>query len=152
MFFSNAFGDVLTFNPDTDPNTVSVCLAGEEGMKRDYFGSYDPARPGSMAYHWRQVAYHPTFNGGCVLGVHGNSGYLFTFRPPRPGQGALLRVLRRITSAPSQACGMWDQFSYGYLGFAIGSPSFPDHLFYLTGSPFPICLLLSFSFFPFARL
>jgi hypothetical protein len=29
-------------------------------------------------------------------------------------------VLGRITSEPSQRAGMFDQFSYGYLGFALG--------------------------------
>jgi len=42
-------------------------------------------------------------------------------------------VLDRITSAPSRRGGMFDQFSYGYLGFTLG----PDGrtLYYLTGGP-----------------
>jgi hypothetical protein len=42
-------------------------------------------------------------------------------------------VLGRITSQPSQTTGMFDQFSYGYLGFALGPDG--DTLHYLTGGP-----------------
>jgi hypothetical protein len=44
-----------------------------------------------------------------------------------------LEVLARLTSEPSQRSGMFDQFSYGYLGFALG----PDGrtIYYLTGGP-----------------
>jgi hypothetical protein len=43
------------------------------------------------------------------------------------------RKLDRITSAPSKRSGMFDQFSYGYLGFTLG----PDGhtIYYLTGGP-----------------
>ena len=64
-----------------------------------------------------------------IYGVHGNSGYLFRFDP----RAERVEVLRRITSEPSQTSGMFDQFSYGYLGFALG----PDEqtIYYLTGGP-----------------
>jgi hypothetical protein len=44
-----------------------------------------------------------------------------------------VEVLDRIASADSRRSGMFDQFSYGYLGFALG----PDHrtIYYLTGGP-----------------
>ena len=44
-----------------------------------------------------------------------------------------VEVVDRITSAPSRRSGMFDQFSYGYLGFTLG----PDQhtLYYLTGGP-----------------
>jgi hypothetical protein len=64
-----------------------------------------------------------------VYGVHGNSGYLFRFDPRIPR----VEVLDRLTSEPSQRSGMYDQFSYGYLGFTLG----PDGraIYYLTGGP-----------------
>ncbi len=42
-------------------------------------------------------------------------------------------MLDRITSYPSKRSGLYDQFSFGYLGLALG----PDHrtLYYLTGAP-----------------
>ena len=101
-------------------------VAGDN-LRKDYFGRYDPATAGHMAYNWRQVVYRPADR--LFYGVHGNSGYLFTF-DPRKEQIALLD---RITSEPSRRRGMFDQFSYGYLGFTLG----PDGrtLYYLTGGP-----------------
>src|SRR5207244_1418189 len=80
-----------------------------------------------MAYNWRQVTWVPSRK--AFYGVHGNSGYLFRFDPTVP----VVDVLDRITSLPSQRSGMFDQFSYGYLGFTLG----PDGrtLYYLTGGP-----------------
>ena len=80
-----------------------------------------------MAYNWRQVVYHP--GDRMIYGVHGNSGYLFRFDP----RNEHVEVLQRIASEPSQRSGMYDQFSYGYLGFTLG----PDEetLYYLTGGP-----------------
>ena len=52
-----------------------------------------------------------------IYGVHGNSGYLFRFDPVREQ----VEVLDRITSEPSRRSGMFDEFSYGYLGFTLGS-------------------------------
>ncbi|MDO6430805.1 hypothetical protein Q4E93_09405 [Flavitalea sp. BT771] len=99
----------------------------EEDMKKDYFGSYDPTSAGHMGYNWRQTVWYP--GNKSVYGVHGNSGYLFQFDP----HAERVNVIDRITSAPSKRSGMFDQFSYGYLGFILG----PDQhtLYYLTGGP-----------------
>jgi hypothetical protein len=64
-----------------------------------------------------------------VYGVHGNSGYLFRFDPRIPR----VELLDRITSLPSQLSGMYDQFSYGYLGLILGADG--KTLNYLTGGP-----------------
>jgi hypothetical protein len=98
-----------------------------EDLKKDYFGLYDPSSAGHMGYNWRQVIWYPAEKN--IYGVHGNSGYLFRFEPDVPR----VEVLDRITSLPSQRSGMFDQFSYGYLGFTLG----PDEhtLYYLTGGP-----------------
>ncbi len=96
-------------------------------MKKDYFGLYDPTSAGHMAYNWRQVFWYP--GDQHIYGVHGNSGYLFRFDP----KAERVEVLDRITSRASKQSGMFDQFSYGYLGFALG----PDErtIYYLTGGP-----------------
>jgi hypothetical protein len=96
-------------------------------MRKDYFGSYDPTSPGHMAYNWRQTVWYEPEQ--AVYGVHGNSGYLFRFLPGAPD----VQIVDRITSRPSKRSGMFDQFSYGYLGFTLG----PDGrtLYYLTGGP-----------------
>ena len=99
----------------------------EENMKKDYFGLYDPSSPGHMGYNWRQTVYSPTDK--CFYGVHGNSGYLFKFDP----KAQRIEVLDRLTSNSSKRSGMFDQFSYGYLGFEIGKDN--RTLNYLTGAP-----------------
>lgn len=38
VYWTNAKGDVLQFNPQTE--SVSVALDGTDGMMREYFGSY----------------------------------------------------------------------------------------------------------------
>ncbi|MEN6407830.1 MAG: hypothetical protein ABFC77_15355 [Thermoguttaceae bacterium] len=123
VYFSNGDGDILRY--DYDRETIETVKG--ENLKKDYFGLYDPASPGHMGYNWRQVFWHPTEH--VIYGVHGNSGYLFRFDPRKPQ----VTVLERLTSLPSKRCGMFDQFSYGYLGFTLG----PDGrtIYYLTGGP-----------------
>ena len=77
-------------------------------------------------YNWRKIFWYAPENK--AYGVHGNSGYLFTFDPV----AKKVEIVDRITSEPSRKCGMFDQFSYGYLGYAIS----PDGIIhYLTGAP-----------------
>jgi hypothetical protein len=99
----------------------------EEDLKKDYFGIYDPTSAGHMGYNWRQTVWYGGTNS--VYGVHGNSGYLFQYDP----RADRVSVIDRITSEPSKRSGMFDEFSYGYLGFDLG----PDKhtLYYLTGGP-----------------
>ena len=123
VYFTTGDGAILRYRYDSDRIEV---VEGED-LKKDYFGLYDPTSPGHMGYNWRQVIWCPSEK--AVYGVHGNSGYLFRFDPRVPR----VDVLERITSLPSKRSGMYDQFSYGYLGFTLG----PDGrtLHYLTGGP-----------------
>ena len=123
VYFTTADGAILRYRYDRD---AIVTVAGED-LKKDYFGSYDPTSAGHMGYNWRQTVWYAPEN--TIYGVHGNSGYLFRFDP----RGPRVDVLERITSEPSRRSGMFDQFTYGYLGFALG----PDGrtLHYLTGGP-----------------
>ncbi len=122
-YFSTSEGDIFTYNPGLG------IIKKEEGvsLKLDYFGNYDPTKPGSMSYNWRSIFWYPSEK--VAYGVHGNSGYLFRFDPSIPK----LELIERITSEPSKSSGMFDQFSYGYLGFELG----PDGqtIYYLTGGP-----------------
>lgn len=122
-WFTTSEGAIFRYRADSD--TVEL-VAGED-LKKDYFGLYEPTSAGHMGYNWRQTFWHPGER--AVYGVHGNSGYLFRFDPAGPR----VRVLDRLTSQPSQASGMFDQFSYGYLGFALGPDGRTIH--YLTGGP-----------------
>ncbi len=122
-YLTTADGAILRLRPDGD--ALEVVRADD--MKKDYFGLYDPSSAGHMGYNWRQTFWYAPER--MVYGVHGNSGYLFRFDP----RAEKVEVLERITSQPSQRAGMFDQFSYGYLGFTLG----PDGrtLYYLTGGP-----------------
>jgi hypothetical protein len=122
-YFSISTGDILRYDYQQDK---VVPVKGED-LRKDYFGLYDPTSPGHMGYNWRQTFYRTADR--MIYGVHGNSGYLFRYDPARPR----IEVLERITSDVSKASGMFDQFSYGYLGFAPG----PDGrtIYYLTGGP-----------------
>ena len=118
-------GDGEIFRYDAAKDAVAV-VAGED-LRKDYFGLYDPTNPGHMGYNWRQTVWQPAE--GAIYGVHGNSGYLFRFDPALPR----LEVLERLTSLPSKRSGMFDQFSYGYLGFTLSADG--QTLHYLTGAP-----------------
>lgn len=122
-YLTTSEGAILRYAVETD----RVEPVAGENMIKDYFGLYDPISPGHMGYNWRQTFWNP--KDAWIYGVHGNSGYLFRFDP----RGERMEVLDRITSAPSRLSGMFDQFSYGYLGFAPGA----DHktIYYLTGAP-----------------
>lgn len=122
-YLTTSEGAILFYDPQSD----SLSTVEGEDMKKDYFGLYDPTSPGHMGYNWRQTVWYAPQQ--LIYGVHGNSGYLFQFDP----RHARVEVLQRLTSEPSKRSGMFDQFSYGYLGFTLG----PDGrtLHYLTGAP-----------------
>ncbi|GEO04761.1 hypothetical protein AAE02nite_24250 [Adhaeribacter aerolatus] len=123
VYFSTAEGDIFNYKP----GSAAIKKVTDIDLRLDYFGQYDPTMPGSMGYNWRKIFWHPTEE--VAYGVHGNSGYLFRFDPRQQ----TLELLERITSEPSKKSGMYDQFSYGYLGFQLG----PDlqTIYYLTGGP-----------------
>jgi len=123
VYYTVGDGEIFRYVYDRDAIEV---VQGED-MRKDYFGLYDPTSAGHMAYNWRQTIWYEPEK--AIYGVHGNSGYLFRFDPRVPE----VQIVDRITSMPSQRSGMFDQFSYGYLGFTLG----PDGrtLYYLTGGP-----------------
>ncbi len=123
VYFTASAGEILSYSYNAET------LRTVEGvdMKKDYFGSYDPASAGHMGYNWRRVVWYAPEN--MAYGVHGNSGYLFRFDPRKPD----MEAVERITSEPSKRSGMFDQFSYGYLGFDLGPNG--HTLYYLTGGP-----------------
>jgi len=124
-YLTTSTGDILRYRYDRD----SLETVAEENLRKDYFGVYDPTKPGHMGYNWRQAVWHPVEK--VIYGVHGNSGYLFRFDPRVPR----VELLDRLTSDPSRRSGMNDKFRYGYLGFALGSDG--RTLYYLTGGPIP---------------
>lgn len=123
VYFTNSPGQIFRYGYDSD----SLSPVAGDNLVKDYFGTYDPTSPGHMGYNWRQTAWSDSEH--AIYGVHGNSGYLFRFDPV----SERVDVLDRITSEPSRRSGMFDQFSYGYLGFTLGPDGHTLH--YLTGGP-----------------
>ncbi|SHN14697.1 hypothetical protein SAMN04488057_10841 [Cyclobacterium lianum] len=123
VFFSTAEGDIFRY----EYRKKSLSLVKGVNLRLDYFGKYEPDRPGSMAFNWRKIIWHEGEQ--VAYGVHGNSGYLFRFDPEKKR----LEIVERIASEPSRKSGMFDQFSYGYLGFDLCKEN--DTLYYLTGGP-----------------
>lgn len=123
VYFSTSEGAISSYHPDWK----EIKQLNDVNLVLDYFGKYDPTRPGSMGYNWRKIFWYSEEN--VAYGVHGNSGYLFKFDPSKRS----IELVDRISSALSKKSGMFDQFSYGYLGFQLG----PDKktIYYLTGSP-----------------
>ncbi len=124
-FFTSPTGEILSYN-SSKPELGLEKLSGFP-MKRDIFGVWDPDKPGSMAYNWRQTVWYEQEK--LVYGVHGNTGYLFRFDP----RSGVIEVMDRIAALKSRTNGEYDSFSYGYLGLTLG----PDGktLYYLTGTP-----------------
>lgn len=122
-YYSTSEGDIFAY----DPKAKKISKVEDVSLKIDYFGSYGISDPGNMGYNWRSIFWYPPEN--VAYGVHGNSGYLFRFDP----RNKKIEVVERITSEASKKCGMFDQFSYGYLGFILN----PDNetIYYLTGGP-----------------
>jgi hypothetical protein len=123
VYYSTAEGDIYSYNPEAR----QVSKLEDVSLRLDYFGRYDPTRPGSMVYNWRMALWYPKEE--VIYGVHGNSGYLFRFDP----RAKKIELVERLTSEPSRKSGMYDQFSYGYLGFDFGNDG--ETLYYLTGGP-----------------
>ena len=123
VYFSTSEGKIHRYFPTNDTFEV----VANDNLRKDYFGLYDPASSGSMAYNWRQTFWYAPEK--AIYGVHGNSGYLFRFLTA----SETVEVVDRITSEESKRSGMFDQFSYGYLGFTLA----PDGrtIYYLTGGP-----------------
>lgn len=121
VYYSTSEGDIFYY----DPATLVIKKLEEVNLRLDYFGKFDPKDAGSMGYNWRKIQWYDAENK--AYGVHGNSGYLFSFDP----QNKKIEIVDRITSAPSKKSGMFDQFSYGYLGFKIKD----GIIYYLTGAP-----------------
>ncbi len=123
VYFSTSEGDIFSY----DPNQQEILKLEDVNLRLDYFGKYDSARPGSMGYNWRKIFWYKPEN--AAYGVHGNSGYLFRIQPGKSS----LEIVRRITSELSMKSGLFDQFSYGYLGFQLGHDG--KTIYYLTGGP-----------------
>ena len=95
VYYSTSTGEIMVYNP----TSRSIQEVENVNMRIDYFGKYDPTRPGNMGYNWRRIVWHPESE--AAYGVHGNSGYLFRFDPREPK----IEIVDRITSEPHKKAG-----------------------------------------------
>ncbi len=123
VYLTTADGDILRYRHDHD----AIETVQGDNMRKDYFGKYDAATGLSMGYNWRQTFWYAPDK--AIYGLHGKSGYLFRFDPRTPR----VEVIERVTSEPSKRSGMYDEFAYGYLGFALAPDGRTVH--YLTTGP-----------------
>jgi hypothetical protein len=123
VYYSTAEGDIYAYSPYGG----TLDKLDDVNLRIDYFGKYNPELPGSMGYNWRKIFWHE--ENEMAYGVHGNSGYLFSFDPAE----RKVELIERITSSLSRKSGMFDQFSYGYLGFQLAPDK--ETVCYLTGGP-----------------
>jgi hypothetical protein len=121
-YFTTGEGSIHRYLYETN----KVETIPDVNLRKDYFGEFDPAKPG-MAYNWRAAVWNP--NDNAIYAVNGASGYLIRFDPA----ARTVEVLERLTSAPSKRTGMADKSGYGYLGLALDTRN--NLLYYLTGSP-----------------
>jgi hypothetical protein len=122
-YFTTGDGSIHRY----DYNTDKISTVAGVSLKKNYFGSFNPALHG-MAYNWRAAVWVPAAN--AFYGVNGASGYLFRFEPNAPS----VEVLERMTSGPSKKNGMFDDpDGYGYLGLVLGADG--HTLYYLTPAP-----------------
>jgi len=123
VLFSTSTGDIFRYGGQT-PGLVKLQAAS---LKRDILGQWRPGQAGQMGYNWRQLVWDPAAQ--VYFGTHGSTGYLFSYDP----RSERLDVIDRIDSEKSRRSGLYDSFSYGYLGLTMG----PDGhtLYYLTGTP-----------------
>lgn len=56
VYYSTSEGDIYFYNPDSE----SINRLEGIDLKLDYFGKYDPTRPGNMGYNWRRIVWHPS--------------------------------------------------------------------------------------------
>ena len=123
-YFTDSEGTIHRYRYATDAVEIVRGRRHEEGLLR-------PLRPDLARPHGLQLAagrlgpVAAAWSTACTATPATSSGSI-----PRAER---VEVLDRITSLPSQRSGMFDQFSYGYLGFTLG----PDGrtLYYLTGGP-----------------
>lgn len=121
-YFTTGDGTIHRYDYKTD----KVSAVAGVNLKKDYFGSFNPAEQG-MAYNWRAAVWVPAEH--AIYGINGRSGYLFRFDPSKRS----VEVLKRLTSEPSKKTGMFDGSEYGYLGLVLGVDG--HTLYYLTGAP-----------------
>lgn len=126
VYFTNPDGEILMMDYDTK----RIAAVGWATMKKDIFGVWDPHKGGHQGYNWRSILWHPGHK--IFYGVHGKSGYLFSFDP----KNKKLEVITRICNEMCIKHGMYELFRYGYMTLSI-DPCNDNLLHYISGFKIP---------------
>lgn len=122
VYFTNADGEILEYHAGDD-DVKSVAWAS---MRKDVFGMLDPHQGGHQGYNWRYIIWNEKYQK--FYGVHGLSGYLFSFDPKEKK----LEVIDRIAGEYCRKNGTYEVFRYGYMTLAL-RPGDDDTLYYISG-------------------
>lgn len=125
VMFSDATGSIWRYDWERQDKDLEIIPGAT--LKMPILGEWNPNKPGSMGYNWRQMVWYPRER--MFYGIHGNTGQLFRF----DSDGAFVEAVGRLASHQTLSSGMFDKFPYGYLGLTLGPDG--DTLYYLTGTP-----------------
>jgi DNA-binding beta-propeller fold protein YncE len=125
VMFSDAAGNIWRYDWQRQDKDLEI-IEGST-LKMQILGNWDPNKPGSMGYNWRQIVWYPRER--LFYGIHGNTGQLFRF----DSDGGFVEAVDRLASQQTVSSGLFDKFPYGYLGLTLGPDG--DTLYYLTGTP-----------------
>ena len=120
-YFTLSNGEIYETDKDGNVKLVPWC-----NLKRDIFGQFDPTVGGHQGYNWRYLSYSKKYRK--FFGVHGKSGWLFTFDPVNQ----TFEILDRIASRYCKQTGAYEEFRYGYMTLTA-SPVDEDLLHYISG-------------------
>lgn len=126
-------GNVYITNPDgeilmMDYETKKIAPIKWASMKKDVFGVWDPHKGSHQGYNWRSIFWHEGHQQ--FYGVHGKSGYLFSFSPKKKK----LEVITRICNEVCIKEGSYENFRYGYMTLTK-DPNHDNILHYISGFP-----------------
>jgi len=120
-YFSNSDGDIMEYRHETG----EVTTVNWAHLRKDVFGKWDPRAGGHDGYNWRYMVWNEKRN--IFYGVHGKSGYLFSFDPKEKK----VEIITRIVSEFCLKNGLNEFFRYGNMTLAQ-KPGDDDTLYYIT--------------------
>jgi len=120
-YFTLSNGEIYETDKHGNVKLVEWC-----NLKRDIFGHFDPTVGGHQGYNWRYLVYSKKYKK--FFGVHGKSGWLFTFDPVNKS----FEIIDRIASRYCKVNGTYEDFRYGYMTLAA-SQTDADLLHYVSG-------------------
>ena len=117
-YFTTSDGDIMEYRREIG----EVTTLNWAHLRKDVFGTLDPRKGGHFGYHWRHMVWNEKRQ--IFYGIHGNSGYLFSFDP----KGKKLEIVARIVSEHCLRNGLNPHFHYGNM--TLGQKTGDDDTIY----------------------